>query len=261
MMNTKQRLIVLIVAGLISSSVVAHASYVILQNNSRIDGTDIRANSRGEIILQTTAGSRTFPPGSYLKAVADKPAEFDQARQLAGQQKYDEAIKILNDLITRFRFLEWDNNSRALLAQIQMAKGDPAAAISVYDDLFRASADAKNDSAVLWAYRDALLKAKQFDKLEGTLNDTIAKGPRADAAKAQIMRGDIKLSQGQVEGAALDYLRTVILFKSEKEAQPAALLKAAQTLEKLRDARAGKLYAQLRDEYPQSPEAAAAAGK
>lgn len=261
MKSMKQRWLILMAAGLLGSVAAAQASYVILQNNSRVDGTDIRANSRGEIILQTTAGSRTFPPGSYLKAVADKPPEFDQARQLAGQQKYDDAIKILTDLVARYRFLEWDNNSRALMAQIQVAKGDAAAAISTYDDLFRNSADAKNDSNILWAYRDALLKAKQFDKLEAALNEAISKGPRADAAKAQIMRGDIKLAQGQVEGAVLDYLRTVVLFKSEKEAQPAALLKAAQTLEKLRDARAGKLYAQLREEYPQSPEAAAAAGK
>ena len=93
------------------------------------------------------------------------------------------------------------------------------------------------------------------------LKDVIAKGSRSDAARAQIMRGDIKAAQNQVEAAALDYMRTVILFASERSVQPEALMKAAESFEKLRDSRAKDLYKKIVDEFPTSPQAAAARAK
>jgi TolA-binding protein len=106
-----------------------------------------------------------------------------------------------------------------------------------------------------------LLDAKQFEKLEKSLAETIAAGSRADAARAQIMRGDIRAAQNQLELALQDYLRTVVLFKNERASQPEALLKAAQTLEKLRDNRAADMYRKIVEEYSSSPQAATARAK
>jgi TolA-binding protein len=97
--------------------------------------------------------------------------------------------------------------------------------------------------------------------LEPLLNKLIESGARGDAARAQIMRGDVRMAQNQVEAAALDYLRTVVLFESEQASQPEALLKTAQALEKLRDARAKEMYRTLAAKYPSSPQAAEARGK
>ena len=78
---------------------------------------------------------------------------------------------------------------------------------------------------------------------------------------AQIMRGDIRQAQGQIEGAVMDYLRTVVLYEAERDAQPEALYKAAEGLDKPRDPRARALYKKLTSEYPSSPYAAKASGK
>lgn len=236
----------------------SQAAYVITITGQRVDGSDIRAKSDGEIILTTVQGTRSFYPGQYAKAVADKPAEIDKATQLSDAKQYDEAIKLLDDVILRYRFLDWDNQARAMQPKIYMKKGDYAGAISAYDKLFAASPKSKEDADLQWGYRQTLLEAKQYDKLEQQLSGVISSGSRTDAAKAQIMRGDAKLAQAQVESAAMDYLRTVILYASEKDVQPEALLKTGDALEKLRDARAKEMFRKLVDEYPASPEAATA---
>jgi tetratricopeptide (TPR) repeat protein len=243
------------------AAVHARAAYVELSNGTRIEGSDIRAKSDGEIILTTPQGQRTFIKGQYVRAFADKPADFDKAKGLAQQKNYDEATKILTDIATRYRYLGWDIQANTLLAQVQFAKGDHAAAASAYEQIFRSSPESAEDGALQWGYRSALLGAKQYDKLNPILTELIGKGSRSDAARAQMMRGDIKMAQNQTEAAFLDYMRTVTLFENEAEVRPEALFKAGDTLEKLRDPRAKELFKQLRDGYPDSPYAQRAAGK
>ena len=243
------------------STTVSWAAYVELPNGSRVEGSDIRARADGTIILTTPQGQVSYVRGQYTKAVADKPADFDRARQLAAQKNFDEALKLLQPIVQNFRFLEWDNNARVLIAQIQTAKGDPAAAAATFDDLFRNNPDAKKDEAILWAYFDALLGAKLYDRLGSQLDELIAKGPRPAAARAQVMRGDIKMAQGQVEGALTDYLRSAILFESEKAVQPEAIFKAAEALDRLRDPRAKDLYRKVASEFPGTPYGQKAQGK
>lgn len=232
---------------------VATAAVVIMPNGNRIEGTDIRAQRNGDIILTTPAGQRTFPRGTYTKAIADKPAAFDQARAIAAQGKADEAITMLEKIVTDFRFLDWDNNALMAIAQIQGSRNNHKESVETFDRLFRQAPEARDDAAVQTAYRDALLKAGMFDKLAPSLEQAIAKGPRSEAARAQVMRGDIKLAQGQVEAALLDYLRSAILFESETAVHPEALFKAGQALDKMRDARAKQMYRKIVEKYPQSP--------
>lgn len=249
----------LIVAAFAATA--GQAAYVITTAGQRIDGTDIRAKSNGEIILTTAQGTRSFFPGQYARAVADKPAEIDKAAQLLEARQYDEAVKLLEEVILRYRFLDWDHQARALLPKVYARKGDSLSAISAYEKLFSASPKSKEDSDLQWGYRRTLLDAKQYEKLEQQLAVAIRNGSREDAARAQVMRGDVKMAQAQTEAAALDYLRTVILFESEKAIQPEALFKAGDALEKLRDARSKGMFKKLVDDYPGSPEAAAAKGR
>lgn len=252
---SKAAAVVMLLAGM------ARAAYVELPNGTRIDGTDIRAKSDGEIILTTAQGQRSFVKGQYVRAEADKPADFDKASQLAQQKSYDEAIRILTDIASRYRYLGWDNKANALLGKVQAAKGDYAAAAGAYEQIFRSSPESADDAALQWGYRGALLGAKQYEKLNPILSELIAKGSRPDAARAQTMRGDIKLAQNQAEAAFLDYMRTVTLFENERDARPEAMYKAAELLEKMRDPRAKELYRQLREGYPDNPYAQKAAGK
>lgn len=231
----------------------AQAAVVILPNGNRIEGTDIRAQRNGDVVLTTPAGQRTFARGTYTKAIADKPASFDQARALAGQGKHQEAIDLLEKVVTDMRFLDWDNNALIAIAQIQSSRNSHKEAVEAYDRLFRQAPEARDDANIQNAYREALLKSGQFDKLTPAIELAIAKGSRTEAARAQLMRGDIKMAQGQVEAALLDYLRTAILFEAQVDVQPDALFKAGEALDKMRDSRAKDMYRRLVEKYPQSP--------
>lgn len=244
------------------ASLRAWAAYVITSTGARVEGTDIRAKANGEVVLTTPEGMRTFYPGQYVRAVADKPPEFDQAKRLAETGQYDEAIRLFKDIIVRYRFLEWDQQARLALPPVLMAKGDYAAAVEAYEQALKVmSKDDPGWAETQWAYRGALLKAGEHAKLEEQLNALIASGSRAEAARAQVMRGDLRRAQNQIEAAALDYLRTVVLFESEKAVQPEAMFKAAQALEELRDRRAKDLYRSVTEKYPASPYAAEARKK
>lgn len=241
--------------------VSAEGAYVVTTQGQRIEGTDIRARPNGEIILTTPQGTRTFYPGQYVKAVADRPPEMDQAQKLIEARQFNEAVKLLENVALKYRFLEWDDIARLEIAKTHVRKGDFVAAVNAFEKMFAASPKTREDAETQWAYRKALLGAQQFDKLEQQLQAVIASGSRSDAARAQIMRGDIRMAQNQIELAAMDYLRTVILFATEKAVQPEALVKAADALEKLRDPRAKEMYRRLVTDYPGSPQAKAAQTK
>lgn len=259
--NLMRKTAVILAAVSALTAFTVDAAYVILQGNRRVDGTGLRMKPNGDVVLTTAAGLQTFTRGQYLTAVADEPKEYAQARQLAAGGKLDEAAKLLEGIVENYKGLSWDVKAIAELSPIYLKKGEGAKAVTMYESLFTVSPQSKQDPATLWGYREALLKAERYAKLEQDLNAVIATGSREDAARAQIMRGDMNAAQGQTEPAALDYLRTVVLYKAVREVQPEALFKAATALEALRDARARDLYAQIVSDYPQSPYAAQAAAK
>ncbi|MGD9873090.1 MAG: hypothetical protein AB7T27_02355 [Kiritimatiellia bacterium] len=256
-LKTKTAMILMLTVAALS----ADAAYVILQGNRKLEGTGLRMKPNGDVVLTTAAGLQTIPKGQYLSVVADEPPEYNKGRQLAAAGKLDEAITLFEGIVANYKGLTWDAKAIAELSPLYLKKGEGAKAVTAYENMFAISAQSKTDPATLWGYREALLKAERYAKLEQDLNSVIATGSREDAARAQIMRGDMNAAQGRTEPAALDYLRTVVLYKAVKDIQPEALFKAAGALEALRDARAKDLYAEIVRDYAGSPYAAQAAGK
>ena len=97
---------------------------------------------------------------------------------------YDEAVKVLEDVAVRYHFLDWDNQARAMLPKIYSQKGDFASAVTSYEKLFALSPKSKEEVEIQMGYRQALLEAKQYDKLEALLNSLIGTGTRSDSARA-----------------------------------------------------------------------------
>ena len=238
------------------------APYVVLNDGTRREGTRISARSDGTIVLTTPSGQFEFTRGQYRSAVADKPAEFDAAIAAAGRPATaDGAIPGLTKIIRELRNLEWDKPAAQALTRIHTNKKEFAAATTVMENLLSVYPSLETDPEYGWLYRQSLLNAGQIKKLEAKLSEMIAKGSPADAARALIMRGDIRAGEEKMEYAIRDYLRAVLFFERERAVMPEALSKAAAALEKVRDPRNKNLYQQLVRDYPNSPEAAAAKGK
>lgn len=245
----------LVVAG-VSLALPASAAYVIRADGQRVDGSDIRLKPTGEVVLTTARGQMFFTAGQYRQAVADKPADYDKAVQLVNSRKYDEAIPLLSGVAGRLRGLYWDEAAGLLLMQCAMAKGDGTAAVAAYDRLVAGNPALAEKDNVEEAYHQALIAAKQFDRLEPMLKKALAGTSRLDAAHAQMAYGDLHAAQNRLEEAAMDYLRTALLFrdvKTETELQAEALFKAGETLQKMRDERGAQhCFQELLQLYPGS---------
>jgi tetratricopeptide (TPR) repeat protein len=255
-----KRLAMVILAG---AAVAAQAApYVILKNNEQKVGTQIRARPDGTITLIMGGGqSLQLSKDQYIRAVADKPEKIDAAAAAVAAKKFDEAIPVLKQIMTDLRFLEWDRVAGIQLARAYEGKGMGAEAVAVYETLVKDYPALEMDPEFGWAYRSGLLAAKQYARLEPMLKKMIAEGSRTDAAKALIMRGDIRAEENKMELAIRDYLRMILFYEKERDVMPSGLSRAAGALSKLRDPRAKEIYQRLAEEYPQSPEAAAARGK
>ena len=261
-MKTTNTILIGLAAALAAGAVWA-APYVVLPDGRKVEGTAIRALANGDVNLTQAGAVRTFPKGSYVRAVADKPPEYDQAVAALNAKKYDEAIKLFSGIMTSLRGLEWDVLAAKELPKALLGKGDAEGAVQAYDRLFLLAPAEKQNADTAWGMRRAMLQAKQYATLIRQLDAVAAGGNRPEAARAQTMRGDILLAQNDVTGAALDYLRTAILFADVQDPaiQGEAHFKAAAALEQLRDPRAKDLYQKVVTTYKASPYAAQAANK
>ena len=250
---------------LVAAAAAAQAApYVVLKNQTKMVGAAIRASPNGDIKLTRTDGQQiTLTKDQYLQAVTDKPATFDAAVAAVQQKSFDQAIPALEKIMLECRFLEWDKPAGLQLAKAYEGKNDYASAIKVYETLLKdyPALETDPEAGVGWAMRNALLGSKQYSKLEPMLNTLIAGENRTEAARATLLRGDIRAEENKPEAAIRDYLRTVLFYEREAAVMPQALLKTGLALEKLRDPRAKDMFKRLVEEYPQSPEAATAKSK
>lgn len=231
----------------------ADAAYVILADGRRMEGSAIRARANGDVILTTERGELTFPRGEYREAWAARPAELDRARQQLQAGNFDAVISGLEGVVTQFRHLSWDVEALALIGRAQNEKGDYSAAVSSFNQLFQRAPARREDRAIRWPFYRALLGTGDLERLERELNELIAGGDREDAARAQIMRGDIKKERGLGDAALLDYLRTVVLFQAQQDVQAEALYKAGVVLAERRDPRANDMFRRVVQDHANSP--------
>ncbi len=251
-------LVILVVGLLALSAVGAERPYVVLQDGRRIEGSAIRARRNGDIILTTERGDLTFARNQYREAVAVRPRVLDQAQRALQQGQYDRVVSELQNVVTEYQFLSWDLEALVLIGRAQLGKEDYDAALATFNRLFQTNAARREDPAARWPYYRAMLGTGQLDRLERELDALAREGSRADAALAQVMRGDVKRQRGRAEDALLDYLRTAVLFQTEREARAEALYKAGVVLEELRDGRAREMFRKVVGDHRDSPFAARA---
>lgn len=264
-MNAKvklEKIAVVFTAVVVWTVCCSGAPYVILKNGQRRDGVDIRKMTNGDILLTLEDGNRfTYTPDQVEKAVADKPAYFDQALAALRAGKADIAVEGFEKVVDDYSGLEWDVRAMPYLAQAYTAQGNYLKAERAFDNLFKSNPSLRKNNDLIIAYAEVLLKANKMSKLEQQLEQMIAEGDRSAAAAAQLMRGNIQMEKQDYKAAAKDYLRTVYFFRNQTEVMPEATFKLAEALEKLRDKRAKEWYSTVVANYPGSEYASKARAK
>jgi TolA-binding protein len=197
----------------------------------------------------------TVPLDQVADINVEKPAALDGAISKVQGGQYAAAVSTLEQIARDYAMLQYDVIGTRWLAEAYLKMGDPSKAAAVCDKLLRDNPNAIVSGDLAYNFWEALLKTKQYSKLEQALTASIQKGPREVAAVAQLKRGDMEKEKGNIKEALLDgYLRTVCLFQAVKSVQPEALYKAAKCFEELNQiANAEKMRKRLLTEFPQDP--------
>lgn len=201
----------------------ADAAYVVTQSGRQINGSNISATADGSVTLTTATGqSMTFRKGQYKQAAADKPRELMQAEKLLKEGCGDQAVPLLKKVKAEYRFLAWDQTAALLLANYYFEAGRFPEAATAFQALEELDAPAQTRC------REALLKSGNMEAVLSMIGDDISSGSREAAARAYLMRGDLKAARGDRAGARRDWLKVATFFRAQK----ALAQEAEQRLEK-----------------------------
>lgn len=230
---------------------------VVLPDGRKIEGIEVRANLEGVVYLTTAAGRVEYPKGT--KVLMDQPPEMGRAAELLQKKQYDEAISILGKAVSDYRFLDWDLKAMNMLAQAYIGKQDWNKAVETFESLLAQSKESAGDEAVKSGYLLALAGSGNKEKAAPLLDAAIAKGPRAEAAQALVIRGKVRLVAGDIESALYDFMCAARYYREFKAISAEGAFRAAECLEKLGDKTpAEAYYALVAKEFPDSPFAAQA---
>jgi len=198
-----------------------------------------------------------------LASVADiqvaKPNDLDNAEKQVAAGNSATAIPLLEKVSKDYFMLKWDKPAIRLLAEAYLASGNTDKAIKICEAIIAADDTASYLGEIAPIYWQALLKANRTAKVEELLVKAIKSGDRLASAFALNMRGDLVLATGDTPDNANKalrdgYLRVVLLYKTEKEALPEALFKAAKCFEKAgQSARAEQMRSELKRDFSTSP--------
>lgn len=245
--------IVLYAVLFLSAGWVQAAPFVINSAGTKIEGSAIQSTADGTVSLTTVQGQTlTFKARTYRQAAAEKPKEMLQVEALAKSGDFAGASIILRRVKEQYHFLGWDHRASLMLARVELAQKNFTAAATEYEALFVVQPQFKTAPAERSNYMQALIGTRRIKEAAAMADEDAASGSREAAARAQVVRGDMKFAAGQYEEALLDYLRTAILFREQTAVLPEAMYKTAVALRKLNDPRAAEYFQKVMKEFPDS---------
>lgn len=194
-------------------------------------------------------------PDKIAELQIPRPRELDTAIKAISDGNAAAAVPALEKIASEYLMLQWDTVATRYLADALVQSGKVDDALRVCEKVIAANPDAAFLGEMAPAYWQALIKKDRISRVEGLITKAIKTGDRAASANALIARGDLVLASGDTAEIAKKalrdgYLRVVSLYKSERDAQPEALYKAAQCFDKIGlSARADQMRSQLKGEY------------
>lgn len=166
----------------------------------------------------------------------------------------------LNDLAARVPAVA--DRASVLRARVLSRQGQTDRALALLDEVIGAAPEgsARVREAML-AKAECLVAAEKYPEAEQVVREVIRQAPPEAAeiqAEAHNTLGDCLRAAGRPKDALIAYLKTDVLYDSDKGQHPRALAMIAQLWRELRqDARAAEVQERLRQQYPQSPWASA----
>lgn len=195
--------------------------------------------------------------------VADKLGE-DKLAWLAEFQHrnkhYDSAVKAAEALIKMKPDQGWAQTAWCILGRVHRDKGERDPAINAFQQAIATGATTDYGTEAALRLGELLTDSGRYEEAEKSFNDAAARaaapemlGMRARAYAGLARNAELK---GDLDAALRYYISVGILF-DHQEIVPAALSKAAELLDKQgRPEEANKMREELKQRYPNAPQAA-----
>lgn len=243
----------MVMAFVWAASVAQAENTIYLKNKRSISGTNIEwKEGTAEYIVTTETGTIPVPKAQVARVVVTKPAGFDEAATAVKTRLYGQAIPKLEEIVRKYKGLNWDVEAQKLLCRAYVDTGDGKKASDVMAAVFASAPGTRIPMDLLAAYWKLLDTPGSAMRLRKELDVAIGTGSRETAAAAYMVRGNLFLKEGEESEALSDFLKITTLFQGEKSLQPEALYKAADLLDKAKDPRGADFRKKLGQEYPSS---------
>ncbi|MFW5871019.1 MAG: outer membrane protein assembly factor BamD [Verrucomicrobiota bacterium] len=213
---------------------------------AEIRGTIVRKNGNTETgDISWLGASKTYrvrkdgvsirvAPDEVAEVRVPKPEGFDRAVQQIQRGSYSAGIDKLESVRDDYERLGWDIQAARWLAYAYLNDNNSSKALRMCEDVIDNNPQAALDPAFASVYWDALIEQERIPALKDKLEKAIREGSRELAAVAQIKRGHMERKNANFEKALVDgYLRTIVMFKRVRSAQPEALYYAIRCFEEL----------------------------
>ena len=251
-MSTIDRMILtgLVVVG--AGAISAWGANMVYLNNGRTMPAANIEWREGTQEYVVTSGETTVPiPLAQVDhVVVDKPAELDQAAAMVKSRVFGPAIPLLEGVVKKYRMLNWDADAVILLAQAYLETKDIKKAAAAMDNVYALGRDKVPVDLQMLYWRTLLATPGSEAALRKALDLAIGTSGPDIVSAAYLLRGNMLIKQGEEDSALSDFLKVVTIYPNMKAQQPEALFRAAELLDKARDARGSDLRKKLVQEYP-----------
>jgi len=224
---------------LLAGSVVQarHQATVVLQTGARTQGVVRYLPASRSYEIQVGAATREVRADEVVQIIlAQPPAQLQQALANVRQQRYQQAIPVLAQIVEEYAMFGPDVEAGKALMLAYLRTGQAGEALRTGEAMVRRNSRLEREADFANIYWEVLLEEKRLSTLRTSIREAIQSGSRELAAVGLLRRGDMEMREGRPREALIDgYLRVVLLFQDVGLVQPEALFKAIRAHEELNE--------------------------
>ncbi len=225
---------------------------LVKRNRDTVTGEISWLGASKKYLVRKDGVSIRISPDDVAEVRVPKPDGFDRAAQQIQRGNYSGGIPKLEKIKNDYEMLGWDIQAARWLAFAYLKDNDSSRALRMCEDVMERNPQAALNPEFASVYWDALIEEERIPALKDKLTKAVREGSRGLAAMAQIKRGHIERKNGNFKNALVDgYLRTIVMFKRVRAAQPEALYYAISCFKELgQHTYAEKMRKTLLEQFP-----------
>jgi tetratricopeptide (TPR) repeat protein len=232
-------------AGVTLRAAEGDEKYIVLSQGEKIVTTVLFADATGAVTYQLPGGTATNKVnlGSYQKAYIPMPPEVKEMQAAMAGRNYAGVMAACGRAVAKnYQFLGWGGWMMLCEGNAHLALGNASMALASYDRGINLPPDQYRGDL----YRGkvgALMRLDRKDDAKAVVEKMFTQADAKTVAFAFNTRAELLAKEGKRREAILDYLKTILLCKTDEasEARETAKSQVKALLTELKDPRAGEI--------------------